>query len=100
MANATPAVSQLRRRMIDDMTVRNLSPATQRSYLHALPNSVSILTGHQICDPSRPSMGPQLDYLVPFISLFGFADVIPDRRQTHYPHSSKNIPRVRSIRLQ
>nr|WP_267880142.1 phage integrase N-terminal SAM-like domain-containing protein [Sinorhizobium medicae] len=29
-------ISPLRRRMIDDMTVRNLSPATQRSYLHAV----------------------------------------------------------------
>ncbi len=29
------SMSPLRRRMIDDMTVRNLSPATQRSYLHA-----------------------------------------------------------------
>jgi integrase/recombinase XerD len=29
-------VSLLRRRMIEDMTVRNLSPATQRSYLHAV----------------------------------------------------------------
>ena len=28
--------SPLRRRMIDDMTVRNLSPATQRSYIHAV----------------------------------------------------------------
>ncbi len=28
--------SPLRRRMIDDMTIRNLSPATQRSYLHAV----------------------------------------------------------------
>ena len=26
-------MSPLRRRMIEDMTVRNLSPATQRSYL-------------------------------------------------------------------
>ena len=26
----------LRRRMIEDMTIRNLSPATQRSYLHAV----------------------------------------------------------------
>jgi hypothetical protein len=26
----------LRRRMIEDMTVRNLSPATQRSYVHAV----------------------------------------------------------------
>ncbi len=32
MADATSAVSPLRRRMIDDMTLRNLSPATQRSY--------------------------------------------------------------------
>lgn len=29
-------VSPLRHRMIEDMTVRNLSPATQRSYLHAV----------------------------------------------------------------
>jgi hypothetical protein len=36
MAYATPAGSPLRRRMIDDMTLRNLSPATQRSYLHAV----------------------------------------------------------------
>lgn len=36
MADTTTAVSPLRRRMIDDMSVRNLSPATQRSYLHAV----------------------------------------------------------------
>ncbi len=29
-------MSPLRRRMVEDMTVRNLSPATQRSYLHAV----------------------------------------------------------------
>jgi integrase/recombinase XerD len=29
-------ISPLRRRMIEDMTVRNLSPATRRSYVHAL----------------------------------------------------------------
>ncbi|MGO7428497.1 phage integrase N-terminal SAM-like domain-containing protein, partial [Rhizobium ruizarguesonis] len=29
-------ISPLRRRMIDDMTIRNLSPATQRSYLRAV----------------------------------------------------------------
>lgn len=30
------SISPLRRRMIDDMTIRNLSPATQRSYIHAV----------------------------------------------------------------
>ena len=29
-------MSPLRRRMIEDMTVRNLSPATQHSYLYAV----------------------------------------------------------------
>ena len=34
--STTTAVSPLRRRMIDDMMLSNLSPATQRSYLHAV----------------------------------------------------------------
>lgn len=29
-------MSRLRRRMIEDMTIRNLSPATQRSYINAV----------------------------------------------------------------
>ena len=36
MTDATAVLSRLRRRMIDDMSLRNLSPATQRSYLHAV----------------------------------------------------------------
>ena len=36
MTAPRPRVSPLRRHMIEDMTVRNLSPATQRSYLHAV----------------------------------------------------------------
>ena len=38
-------------------------------------------------------MDPQLNCLVPFIGPFGLADVTPDRRQTHYPHSSKTSHR-------
>ena len=29
-------MTTLRRRMVEDMTIRNLSPATQRSYIHAV----------------------------------------------------------------
>ena len=31
-------ISPLRRRMIEDMTVRNLSPSTQQSYVYAIAN--------------------------------------------------------------
>ena len=36
MTDTNGQPSPLRRRMIDDMTVRNLSPATRRSYLYAV----------------------------------------------------------------
>ena len=36
MTDTDRQLSPLRRRMIDDMTVRNLSPATPRSYHHAV----------------------------------------------------------------
>src|SRR5580704_3244071 len=42
-------MSPLRRRMIEDMTVRNLSPATQRSYVHA----VARFSRHFGCSPDR-----------------------------------------------
>ena len=42
-------MSLLRRRMIDDMTIRNMSPATQRSYLHA----VTKLSRHFARAPER-----------------------------------------------
>jgi hypothetical protein len=35
-------LSPLRRRMIEDMTVRNLSPATQRSYISAVRSSAAV----------------------------------------------------------
>jgi integrase len=43
------AMSPLRRRMIEDMTVRNLSPATQRSYVSA----VAKFSRHFGCSPDR-----------------------------------------------
>ena len=45
-------MSPLRRRMIEDMTIRNLSPATQRSYLHA----VSKFSRHFGRSPDRLSL--------------------------------------------
>jgi hypothetical protein len=39
-------MSPLRRRMIEDMTVRNLAPATQQSYLYA----VARFSRHFACD--------------------------------------------------
>ena len=42
-------LSPLRRRMIEDMPIRNLSPATQRSYISA----VSKLTRHFGRSPDR-----------------------------------------------
>ena len=42
-------ISPLRRRMIEDMTVRNLSPATQRSYVSA----VAKFSRHFGCSPDR-----------------------------------------------
>jgi len=42
-------ISRLRRRMIDDMMIRNLSPATQQSYLYA----VAKFSQHFGCSPDR-----------------------------------------------
>lgn len=49
MTDTNPQVSPLRRRMIEDMTVRNLSPATQRSYIHA----VKKFSRYFNCSPDR-----------------------------------------------
>jgi hypothetical protein len=54
-------ISPLRRRMIEDMTVRNLSPATQRSYVHAVAKFAASLAAHltsSIWRTSGPSNRP------------------------------------------
>ena len=48
-SNEMAELSPLRRRMIEDMTIRNLSPATQRSYVHA----VAKFSGHFGRSPDR-----------------------------------------------
>ena len=42
-------MSPLRRRMIEDMTIRNLSPSTQQSYIYAIAK----FSRHFGCSPDR-----------------------------------------------
>ena len=57
-------MSPLRRRMIEDMRIRNLSPATQRCYVHAVASSANILSGRRTgwawrrCAPTRCTLSP------------------------------------------
>ena len=52
-------MSPLRRRMIEDMRIRNLSPARRQSYIHAVAKFSDILAGRPIgldwktCAPIR-----------------------------------------------
>jgi integrase/recombinase XerD len=57
-------MSPLRRRMIEDMTVRNLSPATQRSYLHAV-SRFSRYFGHS---PHRLGLEDVREYQVHLVA--------------------------------
>ena len=61
-------MSPLRRRMIEDMTIRNLSPATQQSYLYAV-SKFSRYFGHS---PDRLGVEDVRAYLVHLASK-GFA---------------------------
>ena len=61
-------MSPLRRRMIEDMTIRNLSPATQQSYLYA----VSKFSRHFSHSPDRLGVEDVRAYLVHLTSK-GFA---------------------------
>jgi len=57
-------MSPLRRRMIEDMTIRNLSPATQQSYIHA----VSKFSRHFGHSPDRLGLEDVRAYQVHLIS--------------------------------
>lgn len=58
-------LSPLRRRMIEDMSVRNLSPATQRSYVHAV-SKFSRFFGRS---PDRLSLEDVRTYQVHLVSI-------------------------------
>ena len=60
-------ISPLRRRMIEDMTVRNLSPATQRSYLAAVSKLSRFSVVPRIISSWRIS-GPSIDLVAIGIS--------------------------------
>jgi integrase/recombinase XerD len=57
-------MSPLRRRMIEDLTVRNLSPATQRSYIIA----VSMLSRYFGQSPDKLELEDVRAFLVHLIS--------------------------------
>ena len=57
-------MSPLRRRMTEDMTIRNLSPATQQSYIHAV-SKFSRYFGHS---PDRLGLEDVRAYQVHLIS--------------------------------
>ena len=57
-------MSPLRRRMVEDMTIRNLSPATQQSYIHAV-SKFSRYCGHS---PDRLGLEDVRAYQVYLIS--------------------------------
>ena len=57
-------MSPLRRRMIEDMTIRNLSPATRQSYVHAV-SKFSRYFGHS---PDRLGLEDVRAYQVHLIS--------------------------------
>ena len=57
-------MSPLRQRMIEDMTVRNLSPSTQQSYIYAIAK----FSRHFACAPDRLSFEQVRAYQLHLIS--------------------------------
>ena len=56
-------MSPLHHRMIEDMTIRNLSPATQRSYLHAVSKFSRHSAGRRIALALVMSMPSRFTWL-------------------------------------
>jgi hypothetical protein len=87
-------MTALRRRMIDDMTVRNLSPATQQSYVYAVAK-FSRFFG---CSPDRLGVGEVRDpYALHRASSFGHLGLSPLLR-VYNPSGSPppSLPGMRS----
>ena len=103
-------LSPLRRRMIEDMSVRNLAPATQRSYIHAVakfsryfrrsPDQLGLedVRGYQVQLVARGISWPALNQIVCALRFFygitlGQAD-LPER--IPYAREPRKLPVVLS----
>jgi hypothetical protein len=101
-------ISPLRRRMIEDMTVRNLSPATQQSYLNAVSkfsryfgcslSAWKMSTRSRFIWLQRGSHGPALNQIVCALRFFyGVTlgqDTVPER--IAYARKPSKLPVVLS----
>ena len=91
MAETTTGASPLRRRTIDDMMLRNLSPVTQRSYLHAVTKfsrqfgrsldrlGLEDVRAFQVYLVSQGISWPSLNQTVCALRFFLWRDVEPGR---------------------
>ncbi len=110
---STKPISDLRRRMIEDMTVRSFSDKTKNSYIHHVETLAAFLgrlpdtvTGddlrrfqlHQVEQGAQPSkLNSQASGLRFFFTItLGRADLTHQLARTHYP---RKLPRVLPSRV-
>src|SRR5205823_6284198 len=79
-------LSPLRRRMIDDMMVRNLSPATQQSYIYA----VAKFSRHFNRSPERLGLEDVRAYQLPPGKKFSMQEML-DRYKKVLPDKTKSF---------
>jgi len=103
MTDTSLRMSSLRRRMMEDMTVRNLSTATQRSYLHAVAKfsrylgcppdwlDVEEVRAYQVYLPSQGFSWPALNQTVCALRFFYGVTL-------HRPEIPERIPYAREPR--